>query len=188
MSSPAPMPFPMAYLGGYLLFFIGWAAGMVGCILMPRTPVGGGPPPAIEVCYGLVAIGVLLFVGGALMMACVDRLKGKQPMLSVLFAMTPAPAVLGYGLNALGQYLRSSEAVGIRMALMGIGAFLIFFVGMLLDQGFHLKGSKNDWRCVCWTTLLQLGITSLVISLLPRKNLDMVAVESTFQRIAPRSA
>ncbi len=178
----------MIYVGGYLLYFIGCLAGMVGCFLLPRNTVGGAALPPIEVCYGLVALGVLLFAGGAVVMACAERLTGFHPILTVLLTMTLVPAILGFGINQIGSYLRRSEAVGIRMALMGIGAFLIFFVGMLLDEGFHLKGNKNDWRSVCWTLMLQLGITAIVISLLPKKNLEMVAVESTLQRIAPRSA
>jgi len=168
--SEKPTPFTPAwgYLGGYLLFFVGWAVGMIGALAIHQpghSPFGGGVSG-----YVAVALGVVLFVLGSQVMARVGTLSGfGDPGILVTLVMTPLPAMLGMGINQLGGYLRRSEASAVRVALVGLGAFLVALAAIWLYDGYHVLAHARDFRTFLWTVALQLGVALALLPLLVTK-------------------
>jgi len=112
---------PWVFLGGYLPFFVGLAAGFVGAFEFS----GARDQPFMDPIVSLSAIGlgIAMSASGSLAMARSERIRGcHMSGLIVCLVMTPIPALMGLGINYLGAQPRKTPAAGLQ------------------------KGASQDWR------------------------------------------
>lgn len=100
------------FLGGLALFI--WASLRAGQVEMPEAP--DGPPPALSLSLGLVAVGLALLIGGA------KALVGGAVGVAETFGV--APAVIGLTVVAVGTSL-PELAASLAAALRGQGAMAL---------------------------------------------------------------
>src|SRR5262249_23670508 len=116
----------------------------------------------------LAGIGALLAAMGSWLMARSEQI-GSQHMASliVIFIMTPIPALLGLGINYLGNHLRRTNDAVTQVILMGVGAFCLYLAGDWLWDVVQGRTGRNEFRTLAWSPLADLGVIALVLAALP---------------------
>src|SRR6266849_236652 len=105
---------PWIFLGGYLLFFLGLAACLIGAFEF--SGARGDPPTDSIFSLGVAGLGIALSAVGSLVMARSERIRGcHMSGLIVCFVMTPIPALIGLGINFLGTCLRKTTVASLQM-------------------------------------------------------------------------
>jgi hypothetical protein len=156
-----------AFLGGYLLFFLGWVAGLIAAFLaqgVPDRPYGEDTP---QVVAGLVGVAVVAFALGVQILARSywGGLSGSPETL-VVFIMTPIPAVAAAIVNVIGKYFRQSDGTVLRVLLLGGGVYLAATTGMDLVNNGPPTGEDNP-AAFFWPFALQGGVALALLGLLP---------------------
>jgi hypothetical protein len=154
-ASPPAVVGNWGYLGGFFGMFIGWFLGIVGCVTIADA---AGDEAARAGGLAAVAAGVLLVTLGIQVMARVGpvRLFG-DPGTLVLVIMTPIPALIGFGMNQVGQVFRHSEAFALRVVLLAAGASLIGMSVMWIADG-AIDAGRDDFQSFLWALALEFGV------------------------------
>ncbi len=77
--------------------------------------------------------------------------------------MTPLPAVLGTGVNLLGDRFRKADAAVWQVILVAVGVFLSAMAGSWVIEGLPL-GGQNGIREAAWATLGNLGLCAISLA------------------------
>jgi hypothetical protein len=93
------------------------------------------------------------------------RLFG-DPGTLVLVVLTPIPALVGFGVNQVGQVFRHSEAFALRVVLLAGGASLIGMSVMWIAGG-AIDAGRDDFQSFLWALALQFGVAVGGLGLVP---------------------
>ena len=124
------------FLGGYLLFFMGWMAGFIAAITFVNAHEAVDPASQVTHGYALTIAAVALFVAGAqIVVRAHCGGMSAHPEALVIFLMTPLPAFAAVILNSIGGYFRRSDGTILRPVLVVGGVYLTATTGMALENG-----------------------------------------------------
>jgi hypothetical protein len=158
---------PWAYLGGYLVFFLGLAGCILGEICISGGP-RGVPPIDKRTCLALIGLAIAISAGGSLLMARSEQIRGCHLSgLIVCFVMTPLPSLLGLLINFLGNHLRKTASTTLQVILIGAGFFLLALAVSWGWNLFQAGAARQDFRTFTWAILADLGVISLLLAALP---------------------
>ncbi len=162
---PEPVTIPWAYLGGYLLFFVGLFFTFIG----GWEYSGGhtGVPSADKlVPLTLVFIGLATFVGGSFIMARAEQVRSNQmAFLMVCLIMTPLPSLVALGVHFVGNYMRRTASAPVQVILVAAGVFLL---ALAANWGWETHDAlRRDFRAFSWALLANLGLVAILLACLP---------------------
>jgi hypothetical protein len=171
---------PWLFLGGYLVFFLGLAASLVGGFEFAKAPHDIAFPLA------LVGLGICGCAAGSLLMARSEQIRGcHMAGLIVCFVMTPIPALFGLGINFVGNLLRKKAASTLQVLLLGFGVFLLALAGMWFLELHQAGRASQEFRAVAWPFLADLGSVAVLLAALPMfLPLDLSVASSSHEQLA----
>lgn len=152
---------PSAFIGGYLAFFFGLVFCVVGGVQFSR------PGYDKTTALGLVSLGIVVSNVGSAIMARTNRVRTKDLSgAMIMFVMTPLPAVLGMGINAIGNSLRKAANPPLQMATAAVGACLLSLGGMWFWEVLNSGAPFHNLREFDWAVLANLGVSAILLALL----------------------
>jgi hypothetical protein len=163
------------FLGGYLLFFLGWVAGLVAAVVargLPGRPYGDDTPLVVA---GLVGAGVACFALGVQVLARTywGGISGSPETL-VVFIMTPIPAVAAAVVNLMGKYFRRSDGTLLRLVLLAGGVYVAATTAMdVANNG--IPADPDNPAAFFWPFALSAGVGFALLGLLPPARTEPVA-------------
>lgn len=158
---------PWNFLVSYLVFFIGWIVSLGGSFVVSdglsleatssRNPITG---------LLVTGVGMAISAIGSLLLASAELLSRHQfSGVFVVFVMTPIPAVLGVGINYLGNWLRKSVDATVPVMLVGAGGFCLFLAGFWLWERWQGHIGRDDWRAFGWALVGNVGLTASLLGI-----------------------
>jgi hypothetical protein len=156
-----------AFVGGYFLFFGGWAAGMVAAVVgsgMHGRPYGADTP---LVAGGLAAGAAVLFAVGVQVLARAHwgGISGSPETL-VLFILTPIPAVAATVIHLMGRYFRQSDGTLLRVVLLAGGVYLAATTGLdIFNNG--MPTDADNPGTFFWPFTIAAGVGLGLLGLVP---------------------
>lgn len=164
MSTGQTPRIPWLFLGGYLVFFVGLAVSLIGAFeLAGASPRQGNP----FVGGALAGAGAVAAAGGLLMAR--SEPIGSQHMagLIVIFVMTPLPALVGLGINYLGNRMRNIPDAATQVILIAVGAFCLYLAGDWLWDVVDAPTVRQEFRTFAWAPLADIGLIALMLAVMP---------------------
>jgi hypothetical protein len=126
-------------------------------------------PPQNKLPYlAWIGLGVTVFALGSYLLARLEQVRGPDlSLITVVFLMAPFPAIAGFIINVLGNYLRRTGSTTVQMILIGVGIFLLVLAGNWAWD-LHQSGVVHvDLQAFTWPILADFGTVCLVLAALP---------------------
>lgn len=153
--------FPSAFVGGYIAFFFGLVFCVVGGVQFSRAGYDK------TMALGLVVLGIVVSNVGSAIMARTDRVRTKDLSgVMIMFVMTPLPALIGMGINAIGNALRKTGNPALQMAAAAVGACLLSLAGTWFWQVLERGAPFQNLREFDWAVLANLGVSAILLAIL----------------------
>lgn len=153
----------------YILFFLGVMGSLLGGFLLCK---GDG----VEKIQQAIGPGTVCIVVGACLAVAAPLLavRGGRTMgfgmggSSVVFFMTPLPAIAFTLLCYLGSVVRKSENAWTRATMLSAGAAALMYVVICFAKGWPFGQLRDAPAAVSlWPHMLHLGLTLSILSLWP---------------------
>lgn len=170
---PAPpkgsVAVPMVFAGGYLLFFIGIMAALIGGAELAKSLVAKPPSPNQLTFLSLTAIGILFGAAGSLVMAGTEHINsGHMGVLIVPCMMTPITVVMALGINWVGGRVRKPDYANLQTVLLACGAFFWAMSGFWLLEVQRRSIRADGWQAVTWGIVAEFGAIAFALAAAPR--------------------